>query len=201
MSISITDIRNIRINAMQNLRRGMTSAGKRFSQDTLTFPTGRGMSASQLESLYQYYEQFQGHRISPEEFKDIGLYKEPEVTEDEFLFEDFNYDDYDEEDIYDGSFIELAKDKVAGTGNDYAIRKFNDFIRMATESLDKDPNTARRKLDKFFSENMDAVDELANYVDYLEKNREKYGDHSTNYLASKSFESLNEVFFSWERRN
>lgn len=186
---------------MQNLRRGMTSAGVSFQQNPTTFPTGRGMSPSQLESLYQYYEQFQGHRITPEEFMDIGGYQEPEVTEDEFLFEDFNYDSYDEEDIYDGSFIELAELKIEGTGNDYAIGKFNDFMRMALDACDPDPTTARRKLDKFFSENMDAIDGIADYLEYLEKGRVKHGDHSTEYLASKSFESLNELFFSWLRRN
>lgn len=201
MSISITDIRNIRRNAMQNLRRGLAREGVFFQQDPITFPTGRGMSPSQLESLYQYYEQFQGHRISQEEFLDIGGYKEPEVTEDEFLFEDFNYDEYDEEDIYDGSFIELAKEKIAGTGIDYAIRKFDDFLRMAMDACDSDPATARRKLDKFFSENMGVIDGLVDYLEYLEKGREEHGEHSTNYLASKAFESLNEVFFDWLRRN
>ena len=201
MSISITDIRNIRRNAMQNIRRGLRDEGVTFSQDTITFPTGKGMSPSQLESLYQYYEQFQGRRITPEEFLDIGGYKEPEITEDEFLYEDYDYYDSDEEDVYDGSFIELAKEKIAGTSNDYAIRKFDDFLRMAMDACDPDPATSRRKLDKFFSENMGVIDDIANYLDYLEKSRDKHGDHSTNYLASKTFESLNEVFFAWLRRN
>lgn len=199
MSISITDVRSSRRNAMQNIRRGFKATGEYFEQSPEMFPTGKGYSPSQLEALYDYYEQFRGHRITPDEMYDIGGFKLPLPDEDEILYDDFGYSD---ESVYYGSFIDQAKERIASTNSDFAITKFNDFIEMALDTCDsKDRYNAERILDRFFAESMDEVEYLASYIEYVLKSEAGKRKDSAVLRISKGFESFNASFFSWVKAN
>lgn len=194
MSISITDVRSSRRNAMQNIRRGFNASGEIFSQSPELFPTGEGYSPSQLEALFDYYEQFRGHRITPDEMYDIGSFIKPAPTEDEW-YDDYEYSIGDTEDTYNGSFIQEAIDRVDAIGSDYASPKFRDFISMAKDYI------GENNLERFFEQNQSVMDSFVKEIKYIEEQREEFGDHSTNYLISQAFERLNDSFFSWTSNN
>lgn len=184
MSISITDIRNIRRNALQNLRRGFNISGIYFEQNPELFPTGKGMSPSQLESLYNYYEQFQGHRFSPEEFQDIGFYTPTSITEEEFLDEDYYYDAFDDEDTVDIYYIEQAKDVFESTGYYPAINQFNDIVSTAVDVF------GVSAVEEYLADNMELIAQVTARIDYLSKGEDAHGSHSTQFLSDKVMNEL-----------
>lgn len=185
MSIDITDVRAVRRNALQNIRRAMYREGYAFSVSQDLFPTGKGMSQSELSALYEFYESFYGHVEVEDAFRGFQYESDYEY--------DYDYSDtYQDEDYNPNiSYINLARERIADLNFPPALAQFDEIISNA-EDL-----SGTNVVEAFFEQNMDVFDSCYSDLEYYVKGVEKYGERSTGYFVEKSLNTLKNTIYTW----
>lgn len=193
MSIDISDVRAVRRNALQNIRRAMYREGYAFSVSQDLFPTGKGMSQPELSALYDYYESFYGH-VNAEDA--LGGFKYTPKDDFDYSYEDFtdyDYTDYYEEEEYKPhvSYVQQARERIADLDFPPALAQFNEIVANA-EDLS---NTSI--VEKFFDLNMDVFDSCYKDVKYYVDTKDEYGERSTAYFVEKCLNGLKNTLYRW----